>query len=71
MPPDSVRLITSPAIIHILCDMLAQSAQYPILANEAIIALALLATFGVEEAGEHTLSTRDKRRRCLLMVSRS
>ena len=49
---EALAQLTSDGVAQITADMLAQSAQYPILANESIIALALLATFGGEDAGE-------------------
>lgn len=43
-------------IIGLLVGMLVQSGPYPVLANESIIALALLVTFGPANTGEHHLS---------------
>lgn len=43
---DAFYSLSTQPIINALCGMLAQSRQYPLLTNEAVISLALLATFG-------------------------
>jgi hypothetical protein len=42
--------LTAPEVITVLCELLRTGGNYPILINEAIIALALIATFGTEIA---------------------
>ncbi|RSH91390.1 hypothetical protein EHS25_009689 [Saitozyma podzolica] len=43
---DAIHSLSTQPIVNALCNMLAQSRQYPLLTNEAVISLALLATFG-------------------------
>lgn len=54
---EALAQLTSDGVVQIIADMLAQSAQYPILANESIIALALLATFGGDGVGDGECTT--------------
>ena len=52
IPSAVVKAIADELVIRVVVTMLEQSAQYPILSNEAIIGLAVLVTFGPEGTGE-------------------
>jgi hypothetical protein len=53
----SFECLADQRILDALCDMLRQSKPYPVLANESIISLALLATFGPAGTDERICQT--------------
>lgn len=54
----ALEILSEERIVKAFIDMLAKSEEYPVLANEAIISLALLATYGPAQAGESCLASR-------------
>ena len=53
---EAVARLSQPDVIEVFVSLLRRTVKYPLLTNDAIISLALVATFGPDGSGEQSFS---------------